>query len=86
MPTLTLLVILQILSGCDKKPTVYRVGIISGAPPFANIAEGFKAKLTELGYLEGKNIIFDVHDRWGMRGAAVVTLYAFIPAVEDVII
>jgi len=47
--------------GCSKKTEkVYRVGILSGVDPFANIAEGFKAKMTELGYIEGKNIVYDI--------------------------
>jgi putative ABC transport system substrate-binding protein len=49
------------LSSCGKKTQkVYRVGIVSGAEPFADIADGFKAKMTELGYTEGKNIIYDL--------------------------
>jgi putative ABC transport system substrate-binding protein len=49
-----------LLSSCGKKTQkVYRVGIVSGAEPFADIANGFKAKMTELGYVEGKNIIYD---------------------------
>jgi putative ABC transport system substrate-binding protein len=58
---LTLLVAICILlSGCGKKTQkVHRVGILSGAEPFANIADGFKTKMTELGYVEGKNIVYD---------------------------
>jgi len=48
------------LSSCSKKTRkVYQVGIVSGAEPFNNIAEGFKTKMTELGYLEGENIVYD---------------------------
>jgi len=49
------------LSSCGKKTQekVYRVGIASGAEAFADIADGFKAKMTELGYIEGKNIVYD---------------------------
>lgn len=59
---LTLLIAVCIfVSGCAKKTEkVYRVGIISGAEIFVNIADGFKAKMTELGYVEGKNIIYDL--------------------------
>ncbi len=49
-----------LLSGCNSKPKVYRVGILSGSDTFINIADGFKAKMTELGYREGKNIIYDM--------------------------
>ncbi len=48
------------LSGCGKKTQkVYRIGIVSGAEPFIDITDGFKAKMTELGYLEGENIVYD---------------------------
>jgi putative tryptophan/tyrosine transport system substrate-binding protein len=58
---LTLLVMFYVfVSGCGKKTQkVYHVGIVSGAEPFANIADGFKTKMTELGYIEGKNIVYD---------------------------
>jgi len=58
---LTLLAVVGVfLSSCsEKKPRVYRVGILSGAEPFAVIADGFKAKMTELGYVEGENIVYD---------------------------
>jgi putative ABC transport system substrate-binding protein len=49
------------LSDCaEKTEKVYRVGILSGLDYFADITEGFKQKMTELGYIEGKNIIYDV--------------------------
>ena len=48
------------LSGCgEKKQKVYRVGILFDAEAFTAIADGFKAKMTELGYVEGKNIVYD---------------------------
>ncbi len=48
------------LGGCgEKKQKVYRVGIAFDAEAFVNIADGFKAKMTELGYVEGKNIVYD---------------------------
>lgn len=60
---LILLVLLFVLlNSCGKaaqEKKVYRVGIISGVEAFVNIADGFKAKMTELGYVEGENIIYD---------------------------
>ncbi len=48
-------------NGCVKKSEkVYLVGILSGVDFFADTADGFKAKMAELGYLEGKNIIYDL--------------------------
>ncbi len=50
------------LNSCGKKTQkVYRVGIVSGAEPFADIADGFKAEMAELGYVEGKNIVYNFH-------------------------
>lgn len=50
-----------LLSGCGaEKPKVYRVGIISGTDAFLSIADGFKAGMAELGYVEGENIVYDM--------------------------
>src|SRR4030042_45317 len=50
-----------LLSGCTTQtPKVYHVGILSGLDPLVGIADSFKAKMTELGYIEGKNIVYDV--------------------------
>lgn len=40
-------------------PKLYHVGIVSGIPAFDSMADGFKSKLTELGYVEGKNVVYD---------------------------
>jgi len=49
------------LSGCSSAaPRVYRVGVLEGLSAFSPALDGFKAKMTELGYVEGKNIIYDV--------------------------
>ncbi|MGA2914943.1 MAG: ABC transporter substrate-binding protein [Sedimentisphaerales bacterium] len=47
------------LTNCSKRPKICHVGIVSGAEPFANIADGLKTKMAELGYIEGKNIVYD---------------------------
>jgi putative ABC transport system substrate-binding protein len=49
-----------LLHGCNQKPKVYHVGILSGLDFFTNTADGFKDKMAELGYVEGKNIVYDV--------------------------
>ena len=56
-----MMVLSLLVSGCGtQKPKVYRVGILSGLDTFASIADGFKAGMTELGYVEGKNITYDL--------------------------
>jgi putative ABC transport system substrate-binding protein len=54
--------IVLILSGCqaEASPKVYRVGVLSGLNFVADITDGFKSKMTELGYIEGQNIVYDV--------------------------
>jgi putative ABC transport system substrate-binding protein len=51
-----------ILGGCSgaQNPKVYRIGVLSGLDAFAPAIEGLKNKMTELGYVEGKNIVYDV--------------------------
>ncbi len=48
-----------LFSGCGTTSKVYRVGILSSTDNFAPIVAGFRAKMTELGYVEGKNIVYD---------------------------
>ena len=48
------------LISCSK-PKVYRVGVLCGVGFLSPITEGFKDRMTELGYVEGKSIIYDVH-------------------------
>ncbi|MFN8453488.1 MAG: ABC transporter substrate-binding protein [Anaerolineae bacterium] len=58
----SLLAAVIILSGCGAQaaPKVYRVGILSGLDYFAPTSDGFKAGMTDLGYVEGQNITYDV--------------------------
>lgn len=51
-----------ILSACgaQQPPKVYRVGVLSGLDFVANITDGFKAGMAELGYVEGENVVYDV--------------------------
>jgi putative tryptophan/tyrosine transport system substrate-binding protein len=55
-----IMVLALLVSGCGaaQKPKVYHVGIL-GFAPFGGITDGFKAKMAELGYVEGKNITYD---------------------------
>ena len=57
-----MVIIAILLSGCGQAqtPKVYRVGVLSGLDAFAPAIEGFKSKMTELGYVEGQNITYDI--------------------------
>jgi putative ABC transport system substrate-binding protein len=54
--------IILLLSGCNLKQEekVYRIGILEGIELFDEIVTGFKDGMTELGYVEGENIVYDV--------------------------
>ncbi len=55
-------ILILLLGGCGgATPKVYHVGIL-GVPSFPDATTGFKAKMTELGYVEGKTIVYDAHD------------------------
>jgi putative ABC transport system substrate-binding protein len=50
-----------LLNACGgATPKVYRVGILSGLDFVADVTDGFKEGLAELGYVEGQNIVYDV--------------------------
>ena len=59
---LLLVVAALMVSGCGSSQAekVYRVGILSGLDSFAGTVDGFKTRMAELGYVEGKNIIYDL--------------------------
>lgn len=57
-----ILVVALLLGSCRaaERPKVYRVGVLSGLEFVADITDGFKAGMAELGYVEGENIVYDV--------------------------
>lgn len=76
-----------IINGCDspQTPPVYRVGILNGFAPFSSITEGFKAKMTDLGYQEGKQIIYDVRNVIGGSAEEARVLEEFVANRVDLI-
>jgi putative tryptophan/tyrosine transport system substrate-binding protein len=55
-----LLVVLLLFSACSTPPKHYRIGILCGLDFFKTTADGFKSRMTELGYTEGVNISYDM--------------------------
>ena len=50
-----------LLSGCGAdEPEVYQIGIVSSSDDFLVMADGFKAGMAELGYVEGENVEYDL--------------------------
>jgi len=46
--------------GCPKAAKTYRIGILVGTDSMANLVESFKRKMSDLGYVEGKNASYAV--------------------------
>src|SRR5215510_2409605 len=76
-----------LLSGCGATPTkVYRVGILSGLDVFITTVDGFKTKMTELGYIEGQNITYDLQKTNSDREAEKRILQKFVDDKVDLIL
>lgn len=76
-------------NGCVKKTAsgkVYRVGILSGLDFFADTADGFREKMAELGYIEGKNIVYDLQKTQFDPPAEQLALKKFIADKVDLIL
>jgi putative tryptophan/tyrosine transport system substrate-binding protein len=79
-------ILMMALGGCvQKKPRVYRVGILSGENIFSETAEGFKSKMSELGYAEGKNIVYDLQRVNNDQQAAGAAAKKFVDDKVDLI-
>jgi putative ABC transport system substrate-binding protein len=61
------------------------VGIIRGEGAFAVIAEGFKAEMAELGYVEGENITYDAPDAGADMSGAQSIAEQFVADEVDLI-
>jgi putative tryptophan/tyrosine transport system substrate-binding protein len=72
--------------GCKPKQKIYHVGILSGLDAFYEITDGFKDKMTELGYREGKNIFYEVHRTTIDFGAYKKVLNKFVADKVDLIL
>ncbi len=52
-----------LLTEKEEAPKVYRVGVLwTGGDFFIDLFDAFKEKMTELGYIEGQNIVYDVYE------------------------
>jgi len=79
-----------ILSGCGKTQTpskkVYQVGVIFSRTGFDDIANGFKTKMAELGYVEGENIVYDIQTVEGDKLTAQQISEKFVADKVDLIV
>jgi putative tryptophan/tyrosine transport system substrate-binding protein len=71
--------------GCSKAPKLYKVGVICGIDYFYNTVDGFKNEMTELGYIEGKNIVYDIQRSRSDTNLAKKILKKFVNNKVDLI-
>lgn len=86
-----LIMFIFVISGCIGSDTgqeekVYRVGVLSGLSFVADITDGLKAGMTELGYVEGENVVYDVQNTDFDMAAYKETLDKFVEDKVDVIV
>ncbi len=57
-----IVLITLLMSACAvRQPRVYHVGILAGLGYFNEAIDGFKERMSELGYIEGQTIQYDIH-------------------------
>jgi putative ABC transport system substrate-binding protein len=55
-----------LLTACGStKPETYTIGVVIEIPALADTLDGFKAGMTQLGYVEGKNVTYIYHGATG---------------------
>lgn len=54
--TLMLSVVLSACSG-SAQPKTYTIGVVNYVPALEQVFAGFKTRMTELGYVEGNNVV-----------------------------
>ena len=88
--TLIIAVIVLVLSvsGCSgsAESKNYRVGLLSGADSFDGVFDGFKAQMTELGYVEGENISYDYQASGGDEQKMAQLAQKFVADKVDLIL
>ncbi len=63
---LALAIFLAVISPCwAGEQKLYRIGGLCAEDQFIPVLEGFKWRMAELGYSEGKNIIYDLRNAKG---------------------
>lgn len=71
--------------GCAKAPKAYRVGILVGTDSMKSLSEGFRKRMAELGYLEGRNVVYDIRESNADREAERRIAEAFVAAKLDLV-
>ncbi len=82
---LACLFIILTIAGCGLKSKVHHVGILAGTKTLISLKDGFISKLNELGYIEGKNITYDIQELEGDTAGQERIIKKFITDKADLI-
>ncbi len=79
---------LWVLAGHDpvEAQKVYRIGSLLATDQFIPAFNGFKKKMAELGYVEGRNITYEFHNANGERDALKAMAEKLVRDKHDVIV
>lgn len=78
--------LLMLAAACSpRQAKVYHVGILSGLDYFYSISDGFRGKLADLGYAEGKNIVYNTQKSAVDISAYTAILKKFVADKVDLI-
>ena len=85
---IAMIVLVLFVSGCggSAESKTYRVGLLSGADSFDGVFDGFKAQMTELGYVEGENISYDYQASGGDEQKMAQLAQQFVADKVDLIL
>ena len=78
-------IFLIILFGCGKRHRVYKIGVLCGLEFFCNTVDGFREKMNELGYVENKNVLYDLQNSESDLKKAKEILHKFVSDKVDLI-
>ena len=70
----------------DEAQKVYQVGALVAEDQFVPAFEGFKTKMAELGYIEGKNIRYDFYNAKGDRDSIQKLAEKLVHAKPDLVV
>lgn len=82
---LAFIISMIVFTNCSNKSEIKHVGILCGLNFFANTVDGFKAEMKELGYIEGKNIVYDYRESKSNVDMARQIIKKFIADKVDLI-
>jgi putative tryptophan/tyrosine transport system substrate-binding protein len=87
VPRLVLLILLLlVIPRSAQGQKVFRIGAVVADDQFIPAINGFKQRITELGYIEGKNVAYDFQNSKGDQDALAKLAEALVQRKPDLIV